>query len=297
VSLLQTLGYDHLRIYPGGMADWVANGQPVTTAPALPRAQMRPTARAKPNRNVVTLIDSLAGKSVGQIMAFWLAMVLFFACLYWAADLLLPDPLLSGGTPVDASWKGFLTAVYFSFVTATSVGYGDVVPSGLLRVLAVGEAVFGLLTFGFVISKFLSRRQESLVEEIHHIAYEDRLGRVQTNLHLVLSEVQAIAESCVAGKSAAPRTRLRAESAAMVFLQELRTICANSRIWQRAWRGQRPRPCPEHSTRARRRSRGWRQKSAASVFLANTLRSSESGWTRSRLRLEHSCNCGGFVFL
>ena len=41
-----------------------------------------------------------------------------------------------------------MTALYFSFVTATSVGYGDVVPMGVIRIVAIAEAITGLLIFG-----------------------------------------------------------------------------------------------------------------------------------------------------
>jgi len=133
--------------------------------------------------------------------------------------------LLELGRPVPATWQGFLTALYFSFVTATSVGYGDVVPVGWMRALAIVEAASGLLIFGFVISKFLSRRQDELISEIHLISFEERLDRIQTNLHLVLSELQQVSEDC-AGASAegSPRSLVRAESTVLVFSGELRTI-------------------------------------------------------------------------
>src|SRR5438094_520667 len=80
------------------------------------------------------------------------------------------------GRDVDADARGLLTALYFSFVTATSVGYGDVVPLGFARALAIAEAATGLLLFGCLISKLISTRQEQLIEEIHRTTFEDRLG-------------------------------------------------------------------------------------------------------------------------
>ena len=68
---------------------------------------------------------------------------------------------------VKADGQGFVTAIYFSFVTALSIGYGDVVPLGLFRIVAIVEGAAGLLIFGCVISKLVSRRQEELTEEIH----------------------------------------------------------------------------------------------------------------------------------
>jgi len=142
----------------------------------------------------------------------------------WLAALLGGAVLLEGGRAVGADGHGFLTALYFSFVTATSVGFGDVVPVGPARALAVAEAAAGLLIFGVVVSKFVSRRQERLTEEIHHIAFEERLERVRMNLHLLLTGMQAI--SVEAQVSGLDRGRIlpRVESLAMVFSGELHAI-------------------------------------------------------------------------
>ena len=229
MSLLQELGYRNLRIYPGGMADWIEHAGEVEGASSTTRVQARPTRPASirtllPGRMLLAVIDALAARSVGQVLLSWLGMVVGFGIVYWIACLTNDRALMQGGAPVPPTWAGLAAALYFSFTTATSVGYGDVVPVGAVRILAIVEAMAGLLVFGFVISKFLSRRQEQLIEEIHRIAYEDRLGRVQTNLHLVLSELQAISASCADRAVAPPRIVARTESAAMVFAGELRTI-------------------------------------------------------------------------
>jgi hypothetical protein len=49
------------------------------------------------------------------------------------------------GLGVFADWD---TAIYFSIVTMTSVGYGDVVLSGDWRLLAAFQAMNGMLLFG-----------------------------------------------------------------------------------------------------------------------------------------------------
>jgi hypothetical protein len=151
-------------------------------------------------------------------------MVAACGLVYWLAGAWPARALVESGHPVPFDPGGLSSALYFSFVTATSVGYGDIVPVGLLRAVAIAEAAAGLLIFGAVISKFVSRRQERLVEETHRLAFEDRLDRVQTNLHLVLSDLQAIAVLCDEGRVSTARIRARLESAVLVFAAEMRAI-------------------------------------------------------------------------
>ncbi len=169
-------------------------------------------------------LDWFADRTLPELLAVWIGMVLAFAILYWLMDLSPGAGLRTGDVPVPGSWPGLLTAVYFSFVTATSVGYGDVVPVGVMRVAAIVEAMAGLVVFGLLVSKFVSRRQEQLIAEIHRITFEDRLGRVRTNLHMVIRELETIAATCEDRGWPHDRLETRVESAAMVFTGELRSI-------------------------------------------------------------------------
>ena len=65
--------------------------------------------------------------------------------------------------------------------------------------LAIIEAVGGLLVFGAIVSKFVSRRQDRLVSEIHRITFEDRLDYVQAALHTVLGDFQLLGDMCTGG--------------------------------------------------------------------------------------------------
>ncbi len=211
------------------MADWKAQGLPVEEGliaearPAPPSARERAITASRRTWWEVPL-DSLGERSIGGLLLVWLWMTLGFGFLYWAAGAWFGHALRAGGAPIGTSWDGLASAIYFSFVTALSIGYGDIVPVGALRILAILEGAAGLLLFGCVISKLVSRRQEELTAEIHRIAFEDRLGRVRTNLHLVLSELQAIAELCAAAGVQPQRILTRMESAASVFAGELQTV-------------------------------------------------------------------------
>jgi potassium channel LctB len=180
--------------------------------------------RRSPTGALVRVLDSLGDRSVASLIRIWFWMIVGFGVVYWLAGLAWGHGLRMGQDPIESNLDGLLTAIYFSFVTALSVGYGDVVPVGAFRLLAITEGAAGLLIFGAVISKLVSRHQEEQTAEIHRITFEDRLGRVRTNLHLVHSELQLIARMCADPQTRPAEAMIRTESAASVFLGEMRAV-------------------------------------------------------------------------
>jgi len=221
------MGYTNVRYYVGGMADWVEGCGPVerVESPAVPRQPARNIQPSSPRRLAwANCLGILANWPLEQLVGFWLGIIIFFGLVYWIAGIGMGWGLQAGNATVKPDLDGLGTAIYFSFVTALSIGYGDVIPLGPLRILAVTEGIAGLLIFGCVISKLVSRRQEELVEEIHRTTFEDRLDRVRTNLHLILSDFDAI-DQINREHSALPGLVLRRlESSERVFAGELKTI-------------------------------------------------------------------------
>jgi len=199
------------------------HADPIAPAPASSAANRPRT--ASPSRDRFTaVIDAVGDYSIGKLLGIWLVMTASLGVIYWAWSVANGRGLQVGAVPMAPTLRDLATAIYFSFVTALSIGYGDVTPVGALRVLAIMEGAAGLLLFGCVISKLVSRRQEALTGEIHRLAFEDRLGRVRTNLHLVLSDLQAIAGMCEEPNARPQRVLARLESTATVFAGEMQTI-------------------------------------------------------------------------
>ena len=109
-------------------------------------------------------------------------------------------------------------------MTVTSLGYGDIVPVGVSRILAIMEATLGMLVFGAVIAKLLSHRQELLIQELHAITFQERLGRVQTSLHLLVAEFHTISVIYHQQSIAEHRIAARVKSAALLLERELRSV-------------------------------------------------------------------------
>ncbi len=84
--------------------------------------------------------------------------ILAYGIAFWAGEAMLGTERVDGGT----GQIRFDEALYFSVVCYSSLGFGDIVPHGSLRLLAGTEALTGLLavgwtaSFGFIV---LQRRE------------------------------------------------------------------------------------------------------------------------------------------
>ncbi len=224
MGLLYGLGYRHVRHYAGGLAEWMDRGDRIEPGPIAMR-NGRVAVAPPPGETIsARFVDALADRTVGQLFALWVEVIVVCGIVYWLLEWLPWAMLSAGGVALEPTPRNLLATIYFSAVTATSIGYGDIVPVGIARVMAVAESVAGLIIFGCVISKFVSRRQEQLIEEIHRITFEDRLGRVRTNLHLVRTELQETARLCKGHDVPPPEAIARVESVSMIFVGELRAV-------------------------------------------------------------------------
>lgn len=224
MSLLQEMGYTRVSHFAGGLHEWQEAALPVEPQrPARPLplvAHHVVPARRGPWQALGAAVE---GGSTRDLVKLWSGMILVCTVLYLVLGLTGAGGLREGDSAVHGA-AAVWTAFYFSFVTAASAGFGDVLPAGASRAVAIVEAVGGLLVFGAVVSKLVSRRQEEVVDEIHRIAYEDRLERVQTDLHLVLAELQVITRLCQAPEIPDEQLLARIDSASGICLAELRTI-------------------------------------------------------------------------
>jgi voltage-gated potassium channel len=72
--------------------------------------------------------------------------------------------LIDGGEPLVRSGANesarAATAIYFSFVTLTTLGYGDITPKGeIIRMLATTEAIIGQLYVAIFIARLIAMRR------------------------------------------------------------------------------------------------------------------------------------------
>lgn len=115
--------------------------------------------------------------------------VLFFACIY----LYLYDT--ENGLKAEKNisiWEKAGNSIYFSFITSTTAGYGDITPLGWARLIAIIEVIIGLVFLGLIISKLVSLKQEIILGEVYEISFEERFNRLRSTLFLFRTDLNKV---------------------------------------------------------------------------------------------------------
>jgi len=87
----------------------------------------------------------------------YLMLGLMWTLAYWLVDRLTPGGAFSFNTNAGTRSMNGFTGFYFSFVTLSTVGYGDITPvSRIARWLAAMEAMTGLLYVAVLIARLVS---------------------------------------------------------------------------------------------------------------------------------------------
>ncbi len=123
-----------------------------------------------------TWIDRL---SFPHIFTLWMAIIIAFGLAYF---------FFSNGQSYlhyaqqNSNVNTLKDMVYFSFVTATTTGFGDIVPVGTFKLLAIFEVLFGLLLIALVTSKLVSIKQDVILTELYEFSFEEKLNRLRSSL-------------------------------------------------------------------------------------------------------------------
>lgn len=120
-----------------------------------------------------TLMEKLTTLSYGRLFSIWASMAVFFAFVYFGLS------FIGGGEHGPSqihdmdTWHRFYNSLYYSIITATSTGYGDLVPHGISKIVACIQSISALLVFAVFVTKLVSHQQEVTLMEVHKLTFED----------------------------------------------------------------------------------------------------------------------------
>jgi hypothetical protein len=137
-------------------------------------------------RSVGIWFDNL---SFLKILFIWLVIILMFGIIYFIFPTQNSYLISSHSYSKIVNFKDCL---YFSFITATTTGFGDVIPVGYFKLLTILEVVPGLLILAIVTSKLVSLKQDIILGELYDISFHEKVNRLRSTLLLFRQNIGSL---------------------------------------------------------------------------------------------------------
>lgn len=155
-------------------------------------------------------------------------MIIVFGFLYWT---LTPfDHGVKEGSDIPSEFT-MLQGIYFSIVTISSLGYGDLRPVGVSRALASLEVFLGLLFIGIMIAALTSRRLSHLVSRLFVSDARKRLKEFSNSFDKSEQEFLELLYNFSQLYEVTPRTPIAARDTSAIasqFQYSVRALMTNS---------------------------------------------------------------------
>ena len=136
------------------------------------------------------ILDILSFK---KIFTIYLSIIITFGFLFFLMGSFSPDNGLRGFSPISGG-DFLINSIYFSFITATSTGFGDITPLGISRFFAVTEVISAMSLFGIALSKLVSVKQDKIIGEIYEISLDEKVNRIRSGFHMSKSDITSLSE-------------------------------------------------------------------------------------------------------
>lgn len=123
----------------------------------------------------------------------YLLMILLFAAFYYN----MPETCWEGNGKIE----NFIDAIYFSVVTITSLGFGDIHPNANIwaKILVIFESIGGILIIGFFLN-FVAQQQSMRLDKHNRMVEEEKKAKAAlTKLRTYRQVLQPVFERYLIG--------------------------------------------------------------------------------------------------
>jgi hypothetical protein len=138
--------------------------------------------------------------SFASIFWTWIVVIVTFAFIYFYFSLMGLTVLQSSVGPISDTVDGFTGALLHSAGAATATGGAGYTGTGALgNLLFLLELIIGLVLYGILIAKLVGFKQDTILEEINDINYEEAFTNYRRGLSLVRADIMVIIEKIESG--------------------------------------------------------------------------------------------------
>ena len=115
---------------------------------------------------------------ISNLLLIWVGIAIGFGVIFF----LIQGSLINSRTGEVVTNLG--EAVYFSFISISTIGYGDIYPLGFARFLTAFEGLLGWILFGIIVYRVVSVKQDFILKEIHNLSNDQYLNRIRNSLFI-----------------------------------------------------------------------------------------------------------------
>lgn len=151
-------------------------------------------------------IATVTTVSYNKLLWLWCFIVVSSAFVYLLLGRYVPEhgiKLIEGGT----LFENIMTSLYFSVVTATTIGYGDIIPQGFSRLIVMAESIVSLFLWAVFIAKLVTHKQEIALYQVHKMSFESMFIKTRENLFIMRKDFEEIIASVKKAKKMTTRSR------------------------------------------------------------------------------------------
>lgn len=151
------------------------------------------------------VFEHMTSMSYSSLFSLWMLLALIWGVAYFLLALHFPEhaPRLRPDmheTYMDTLHM-FYNALYFSIITATSTGYGDITPHGISKALAGAQSIMALVVFATFVSKLVSHKQEIALDEVYRLTFEDVFHNFREGFYIIRQDCDRIIRDATAHRS------------------------------------------------------------------------------------------------
>lgn len=142
--------------------------------------------------------------SYPTLFLLWAGMAVGFGVAYFLLNVFANEhgPTLPEGDLPSRFWN----SLYYSIITATSIGYGDIVPHGFSKTLASAQGILALFVFAIFVTKLVTHRQELALQEVHKLTFEDIFHNTREDLYIIRKDFDRIMQEAKRAHDLSPQS-------------------------------------------------------------------------------------------